>query len=546
MKAKLKKYMWPLIGLAAVVLLGIGGGVWYYIGHNSSDPVYVYDFDMVGMTEYWGDNKESYGPVSTDSIQTIFLSNTQTVTEVNVQEGDTVKKGDLLMTFDTTLSDLALEKARLEVEKQKLQLIEDQNRLAEIKSMRPMVIPVVDPNAKEDLGSELTEAYRLSGQTEYDGSSVEKAMVCWIRSDTAVEGGLLEAIRARSEEYYNKNQEQKFKEEQAAAAPSEGAEGETPAEPAEYTPVSVTRFYVIFKQTQQNMSLGTPGTWQGVLVDTASGNLYFFDASGNMDYTLSEEERPDRPEIDFGSGFTAAQIAEMRREQEKKIMETEFQIKMAEADYKIMLTEVTDGRVLAQFDGRVASLVSEDEAKTQGVPFMKVSGGGGFRIEGSVSELDRDELAIGTEVTIMDYRNGGSYTGTVQSIGEYPTNAGGYYGNGNPNSSYYPFTVFVDESADLVAGNYVDIQFSLTSSSNGVYLENPFLRKENGSAFVYVRGENGKLERREVVTGKSLWGSYTEIVQGLSAEDKVAFPYGKAVKPGAATAPGDYSTLYEQ
>ena len=29
-------------------------------------------------------------------------------------------------------------------------------------------------------------------------------------------------------------------------------------------------------------------------------------------------------------------------------------------------------------------------------------------------------------------------------------------------------------------------------------------------------------------------------------EDKLAFPYGKTVKPGASTEEGDYSTLYEQ
>ena len=35
-----------------------------------------------------------------------------------------------------------------------------------------------------------------------------------------------------------------------------------------------------------------------------------------------------------------------------------------------------------------------------------------------------------------------------------------------------------------------------------------------------------ELEKRTVVTGKSLWGSYTEILSGITAEDKLAFPYG--------------------
>ena len=59
-----------------------------------------------------------------------------------------------------------------------------------------------------------------------------------------------------------------------------------------------------------------------------------------------------------------------------------------------------------------------------------------------------------------------------------------------------------------------------------------------------VRGENGRLEKRFVTTGKSLWGSYTEVLSGLSQEDLIAFPYGKNVKPGAPTQEGDLGDLY--
>ena len=128
---------------------------------------------------------------------------------------------------------------------------------------------------------------------------------------------------------------------------------------------------------------------------------------------------------------------------------------------------------------------------------------------------------------------------------DYPSQNGDYSGDGNPNVSYYPFTVFVDGDADLMEYNYVDISYGTSDSSHGVYLENPFLRKEGGESFVYVRGADDKLEKRVVQTGKSLWGSYTEILSGLTEEDLVAFPYGKHVFEGAPTAEGDRSNLYE-
>ena len=86
--------------------------------------------------------------------------------------------------------------------------------------------------------------------------------------------------------------------------------------------------------------------------------------------------------------------------------------------------------------------------------------------------------------------------------------------------------------------------YSAGSSQNGIYLENPFLRTEGGRTYGYVRGEDGKLEQRFVTTGKSLWGSYTEVLSGLSEEDYIAFPYGKNVKAGAPTQEGDMSNLY--
>ena len=47
-----------------------------------------------------------------------------------------------------------------------------------------------------------------------------------------------------------------------------------------------------------------------------------------------------------------------------------------------------------------------------------------------------------------------------------------------------------------------------------------------------------------MTTGKSLWGNYTEILSGITAEDLIAFPYGKKVKPGVAAQEGDLSSLY--
>lgn len=614
MKKQNKKKI--IITVTAVVLVvAIGLGVWFGVSRGRSEPVKVFAFNSVGMTEYWGDSQESYGPVSTDKIQTVFLSSTQTVTEMKVAQGDTVKKGDVLMTFDTTLSDLQLERKRLEVEKLKLDLETAQKKLKDIQNMKPMSIVSPDDfdNSDEDSDDDgdLEKDYELSYDHAYDGSKPSKALICWLRVTTGdeevritptVDDALLEEARQQAEKFQNENQpdptepstepttesttesttepatepptqpgtepptqpstEPPTQPSTEASTPSteETSEGEggehssaSAAEnPDEKPTITVNSYYMVIKATEGNKRMGARVVWQGMYIrKVGSGFTFqFFDATGVPDHMATDPDDPDNtdptdPDMpDPGSGYTAAQLAQMRSEQEKKIKELGFKIKVAEADYKIKQAEMSDGNVYAEFDGKVVSVLTEEEAKTQNQPVLKVSGGGGFYIQGSVSELEKDKMQIGQEVTVNDWNTGMTYTGKIVSMGDFPTNSDGWNGSGNPNVSYYPFTVFVDETADLQAGMYVNIQYSSAESENGIYLENPFIRTENGQSYVYVQGAGGKLEKRFVTTGKALWGSYTEIRSGLTVDDLIAFPYGKNLKEGAPTVESDVSDLY--
>lgn len=582
--------------VAVILALAIGCSVWYYFGHRNTDPVFVYDFYYVGMTDYWGDSLESYGPVSTDKLQTVYLSGTQTVTEVYVQEGDTVSKGDPLMAYDTTLSDLALERKRLDVEKLKLQLDDAYTRLNEIKNMKPMVIPQASTTPttppEVNLGTPIGGPYQVISPDSSDGSTEELSVVCWLHENTQIDNDLFQALLEQVEEIRTEHAasqpvfepdagnaqpegdvsdgesssaaDTEAAEETEAAAETEATEEtesveetepETESADPEPMKITVNDFYAVFKTTVGSTSFGDIITWQGVYVtvnrdgdnNPVSYRFRFFDASGVEDPVTPPSTETDDVEngIDYGSGYTAAQIAEMRNEQEQTIKDIQFSIKMAEAEYKIMQTEVSDGQVYAEIDGTVVSLLSPEDAQLNQLPMIKVSGGGGFYVQGSVNELDKDNLRIGQEVTVMDWNSGMTYMGTIEEIGDYPTGNDYYSWSSNSNVSYYPFTVFVDGDADLQPGYYVDIQYSAgDTSETGIYLENPFLRTEKGKSYVYVQNEDGLLEKRYVTTGKSVWGSYTEILDGLSETDLIAFPYGKNVKEGAATKAGDWSDLY--
>ena len=597
---KKKKGLVILICAAAVLAAGIGV---FFAVKNSAEPVNVYPFHYLGMTEYWGDSRESYGPVTTDKIQTVFLSDTQTVTEILVQPGAEVKKGDILMTFDTTLDDLALERKRLDVEKLKLQQQSAREQLAEIQNMVPMTVPDSTDTelTPENLGTALKESSKIYAGNQYNGTAPENAMICWLRDDAVITDQLLETLRRKSLEYRESRTvsaasaevveeeileevpeevveeeiwEEEFPEEpdvpdvpeetdppEEPDLPSEEPDlPEDPEEPPEEPdlpeedmpePPGISdnpqSAYVVFKVTAGNMSLGAREVWQGVQIfgDSDSGfAMKFFNADMLQDHSVVLPEAPDAPEIEPDSGYTADQIAEMRSRQEKLIRDLAIKIDMAEAEYKIMQTEMNDGHVYAKIDGEVVSVLTEEEARDTRHPIVKISGGGGFYIEGSISELEMDGLTLGQEVTVNDWNTGMTYTGKVVELRDFPGSRDNWNGTGNPNVSYYPFRVFVDGDADLQEGSHASVMYSTATAENGIYLENAFLRAEQGQHYVWLRGAGGKLEKRFVTVGKSLWGSYTEILSGITEEDCLAFPYGKELKDGAPTVEADISELY--
>ena len=241
-----------------------------------------------------------------------------------------------------------------------------------------------------------------------------------------------------------------------------------------------------------------------------------------------------------------AELLRMQNDKLREIQEAETSIKMAELDLRKKQTEASDGSVYSQLDGVVKTVRSPGDAAANNEAVVEVSAGGGYYVTGTVSELQLDTVKVGQTVNISSRMTGAACTGEVVEISTYPTDGDSYGGDGNPNVSYYPFKVFVSEDQQLQEGESVSISYQAVSDSDGssLYLENMYVRTENGKSYVMARGENGKLEQRWVQTGKVVWDSYTQIRGGLTPEDYVAFPYGRDVVSGAKTEEATVDALY--
>ena len=204
--------------------------------------------------------------------------------------------------------------------------------------------------------------------------------------------------------------------------------------------------------------------------------------------------------------------------------------------------------VYSKIDGVVKTIRSPDQAREEQLPAVLISGGGGYYVTGAMSETELETLHVGDTVTVMSWQTYSQTEAEIVSISEYPVEENGSYyhwSQGNNNASLYPFTVYLDEDTPVREGEYVNITYNpFGSGASGMYLENMFILREGGGSFVYVRDANGRLEKRAVSTGRSLWGSYTQINGGLTGEEYIAFPYGSRIRAGARTEISDTSTLY--
>lgn len=517
---KIKKAI--IISASITVAAALCAGGFVFLAPRLSKPVPVYDFNDI-CADYYDEALYFDGTVSAGSVQSVYLGDTKKVKEICVSEGDTVKAGDTLMIFDTTLSKIAVERARLNVEKLRLKVKEAEKSLEDISKLTPFVpAPAAEKNTFA-----LEGEYDIIAPDGADGTSEETPLICFLSEGAQADSAVFEALR-----------------EKCAEACGEAIE-------------NIGECHAVFTSRAGDTSDGERTVWQGIrIIFGEETSFAFFDASGISDPFDSDDADGS---ADGETGYTAEEIKKMKAEAAQQLRDAKKDAEMAAAEYKIMKAEIESDRVTAEFDGTVTSVSDPDTAKSNAAPIIKVSGSGGCYITCSVDEWSREKLKVGAEVTVSSWMTDAVIDGTVQTIGDSPVEAsnegdGDIYGDvysydsaAEQSVTYYPFTVLVEDTKLLSVGEYVSVEYSPESESDGgIYIMNMFIRKdESGGTYVYAAADGGTLEKIHIKTGKTVWDEYTEVKSGLSGDEKLAFPYGSNVKEGARTKDGDPSELYD-
>ena len=563
MSKKLKKGI-----IIAACAVGVCGAVWggLTIARNAQrSDVKVYSVNDFCMTDYWGDTSSTSGMVTTDKIQKVFLSSSQTVNKVWVAEGDSVRKGDKLISYDSTLTQASVEQAKIDYDRQDESLTTAKNELEYLKKAKNK------ETLKQELDKLTAELDALKKKYDedpahpYDGDAPVTEGKMDYKKTMTVKGadGSDQTVNVQYYSWLSTSRLNDSKvEEILTKLGTLRADKDHP---------SVDTYVVLVQRYEDKVGGYVDNTVGLVITETYTAGDDTAVPAVPERRSVSFSVRSDLPEFeDTERKYDDAAIKKLQQkinlanmylensmeqkdlakaivDKAQEVKEKEVNLRLAKLSLDKKTKELGDGNVYAEFDGTVKAVRNADEAYNNSEAVIELSGGGGYYVTGTLSEMELGSVKVGDTVSISSWMTGAACEGTIVSIDDYPTTSGNSWGDGNRNVSYYPFKAFVEEDAALQANDYVDIQYQKAGTQeqgNSLYLQSWFIRTDNGKSYVMARGEDGRLEQRWVQTGRDLWGSYTQIRGGLTTDDYVAFPYGRDVVEGARTVEAAADELY--
>ena len=133
----MKKRTIILITIFSLAAVGGGGYGIYHLVKNGGDPVEVTSVANLNQG-YWGSETSSSGTITSKANQEVHLESNNLIDQVYVKEGDKVKVGDKLLSYDTTLLELNLESYQLEGKSIELEIKGAEKDLKKLKSITPV------------------------------------------------------------------------------------------------------------------------------------------------------------------------------------------------------------------------------------------------------------------------------------------------------------------------------------------------------------------------------------------------------------------------
>ena len=225
------------------------------------------------------------------------------------------------------------------------------------------------------------------------------------------------------------------------------------------------------------------------------------------------------------SGYTASELSDAITEATADVKSQDLSLRRLKNELETMKSTQSSGTIVSKVSGTITKLQDKDNINYN-MPFMVVTGSDEFYIEGAIGEFDFENVNVGDTVSVMSWESGNSCEATIESIDTTPTTDNGFYSSGNSNVSSYSFRASIDANSGISVGETVDLTIDSGSVESGIYIYSALIREDSSGSYVMKMDASNRLQKQYVSVGKNLYGYYTEIKDGVTMDDYLAFPYG--------------------
>ncbi|MGG5252586.1 efflux RND transporter periplasmic adaptor subunit [Neobacillus sp. SM06] len=222
---------------------------------------------------------------------------------------------------------------------------------------------------------------------------------------------------------------------------------------------------------------------------------------------------------------------------------TELEIEKLQLQSEDLQRKQNDLTVYSTTDGMLQKVNKEaggqstsQAAAIQAAPLIQIASKDPFKVEGTLSELQKAQIQPNQPITITAKAiQDKKWSGKITEVSQYPTadqtgqGAAIAAGQTAQNISYYPFTASLDSQDGLAPGYHVSIQVKLTSKKLLAIPRSSIIEKGN-SPYVFVVKKN-KLHKQTITMGMGD-GEWTEVLEGLKAGEKIVKNPSASLKDG--------------
>jgi HlyD family secretion protein len=439
--------------IAAICVVIVGGLIGYNKFSNSKEKTTINTANVTkgNITV----SIEGSGVIEPIEMYNITSLATGDVLQSDFEEGQEVKKGDLLYVIDTKDIDNTIEKAKVSLEKQQLSHSQATESYAGLDVTAP-------------ISGVITEYYIKEGDSVQNGAKV---------ADIVNNEYMILSIP------FNSSDAKNISVGDTACVTLENSFFETTGTVQYVSSGAVVADSGATISTIK-IRVKNPGSITNEDKATAIINNYACNSSGTFDYweqkTVTAGTSGDVLNINYttgdkvGAGYTIANLESQSAEISYR--QSELSLKDSELALENTYDQLDDYNITSPIDGTVIQKTSKAgdtlDSSTKSTTMAVVADMSKFTFEIDVDELDIKNIEVGQSVNVTaDSLEGKTFEGTISNISKIGTSTDGV--------ATYPVTVEMENTGELMIGMNVNAEIVIESKENVLMIPSSALSRGN-------------------------------------------------------------------